>query len=42
MLSIPMRKVPAETAEGVCTWCGKTKEYWNSLMNPHAADKENQ
>lgn len=39
LLSIPMRKVPAETAEGVCTWCGKSKEYWQNLMNQPAADE---
>ena len=42
LLSIPMRKVPAETAEGVCTWCGKTKEYWQNLIKPQAADEKNQ
>lgn len=38
LLSIPMRKVPEETAEGVCTWCSKSKEYWNKLMKPNEAD----
>ncbi len=38
LLSIPMRRVPEETAQGVCTWCGKTKEYWNNLIR----DTENQ
>jgi len=42
LLSIPMRKVPAENAEGICTWCGKTKEYWQKLINPPPADEENQ
>ena len=37
LLSIPMRKVPAETPEGVCTWCGKTEEYWKTLIK----DEEN-
>ena len=32
LLSIPMRRVPAETSEGVCSWCGKTKEYWRNLI----------
>ncbi len=36
LLAIPMRKVPPETGAGVCTWCGKTKEYWQSLINPTA------
>ena len=45
LLAIPMRKVPPETDAGVCTWCGKTKEYWQSLINspadnPPEADKE--
>ena len=37
LLSVPMRKVPAETSEGVCTWCGKTEEYWKNLIK----DEEN-
>jgi uncharacterized protein len=37
LLSVPMRKVPAETPEGVCTWCGKTEEYWKNLIK----DEEN-
>lgn len=32
LLSVPMRRVPAETPEGACTWCGKTKDYWQNLM----------
>jgi uncharacterized protein len=36
LLSVPMRKVPAETPEGACTWCGKTEEYWENLIQ----DKE--
>jgi uncharacterized metal-binding protein YceD (DUF177 family) len=37
LLSVPMRKVPAETDTGACSWCGKTEEYWKSLIQ----DKEN-
>jgi uncharacterized protein len=37
LLSVPMRKVPAENPEGVCTWCGKTEDYWKSLIQ----DEEN-
>jgi uncharacterized metal-binding protein YceD (DUF177 family) len=40
ILSIPMRKVPAETPEGTCTWCGKTKEYWQNLITPPVADEK--
>lgn len=32
LLTVPMRRVPAETSEGTCTWCGKTKEYWQNLI----------
>jgi uncharacterized metal-binding protein YceD (DUF177 family) len=32
LLAVPMRKVPAETPEGVCTWCGKTEDYWKNLI----------
>lgn len=42
LLSIPMRKIPAETAEGICTWCGKNKEYWKKMINPQEADEEAQ
>jgi uncharacterized protein len=37
ILSVPMRKVPAETPEGVCTWCGKTEVYWKNFIK----DEEN-
>jgi uncharacterized protein len=40
LLSMPMRKVPAENADGICTWCGKTKEYWKNLIIPREADEE--
>lgn len=42
LLSMPMRKVPEETDEGVCSWCGKNKEYWQNLLNPPAAEEDNQ
>ncbi len=32
LLAVPMRRVPAESTEGTCTWCGKTKEYWQNLI----------
>lgn len=32
LLSIPMRHVPAMKDDGTCTWCGRTKEYWNSFL----------
>ena len=32
ILSVPMRKVPEEKSDGSCSWCGKTKDYWNSIM----------
>ncbi len=31
-LSVPMRKVPDEKADGSCTWCGKTKDYWSEIL----------
>jgi uncharacterized metal-binding protein YceD (DUF177 family) len=33
LLSVPMRKVPAETETGSCSWCGKTQEYWQNLIH---------
>jgi len=32
LLAIPMRRVPAENKDGSCSWCGKTKEYWNQFI----------
>jgi uncharacterized protein len=32
ILSIPMKKVPDEKPDGSCSWCGKTKEYWDSVI----------
>ena len=32
LLSIPMKKLPAEKPDGSCSWCGKQKEYWNQYI----------
>lgn len=32
LLSIPMRKVPHEKEDGSCSWCGKGKDYWSSII----------
>lgn len=32
ILTIPMKKLPDEKPDGACSWCGKTKEYWKSLI----------
>jgi uncharacterized protein len=32
LLSIPMKKLPAEKEDGSCSWCGKSKEYWNKFI----------
>jgi len=32
ILTIPMKKIPAEKPDGSCSWCGKTREYWKSLI----------
>ncbi|RPI13039.1 MAG: DUF177 domain-containing protein [Ignavibacteriae bacterium] len=32
LLSIPMKHVPVMKDDGTCTWCGKTKEYWESFL----------
>lgn len=36
MLAVPMRRVPGEKSDGSCSWCGKTKEYWDQFI----VDKE--
>jgi uncharacterized metal-binding protein YceD (DUF177 family) len=32
ILSVPMKKLPDENKDGSCSWCGKTKDYWNSII----------
>ena len=32
ILSVPMKKLPDENKDGSCSWCGKTKDYWNSVI----------
>jgi uncharacterized metal-binding protein YceD (DUF177 family) len=32
LLAIPMRQVPEERQDGSCSWCGKTKEYWQQFI----------
>jgi uncharacterized protein len=32
ILAVPMKKLPAEKPDGSCSWCGKTKEYWSSIL----------
>ncbi len=32
ILAIPMKKLPSENPDGSCSWCGKTKDYWSSII----------
>jgi uncharacterized protein len=32
ILTVPMKKIPAEKPDGACSWCGKTREYWKNLI----------
>ena len=32
ILSVPMKKLPSENPDSSCSWCGKTKEYWSSII----------
>jgi uncharacterized protein len=32
LLAVPMKKLPAENADGTCSWCGKTKDYWDNFI----------
>jgi len=32
ILSVPMRKVPDEKDDSSCLWCGKTQDYWSSIL----------
>jgi uncharacterized metal-binding protein YceD (DUF177 family) len=32
LLSIPMKKLPPEKADGSCSWCGKSEEYWKKFI----------
>ncbi len=31
-LAVPMRRVPGENGDGSCSWCGKSREYWNNYI----------
>jgi uncharacterized protein len=32
LLTIPMRHIPLMKDDGICSWCGKTKEYWEQFL----------
>lgn len=32
ILSVPMKKLPDEKQDGSCSWCGKSKDYWNNII----------
>lgn len=32
LLTVPMKKLPAEKEDGSCSWCGRTKEFWNGIL----------
>ena len=32
VLAVPMKRVPFEKEDGSCSWCGKTREYWQQFI----------
>lgn len=32
LLTVPMKKLPEEKEDGSCSWCGRTKEFWNGIL----------
>lgn len=32
ILTVPMKKIPEEKPDGSCSWCGKTKQYWENII----------
>jgi uncharacterized metal-binding protein YceD (DUF177 family) len=41
VLSVPMKKIPPENQNSSCSWCGKSKDYWNNIItDKETADKE--
>ncbi len=32
ILSVPMKKLPEEKNDGSCSWCGKSREFWSSII----------
>jgi uncharacterized protein len=32
VLTVPMKKVPAEKPDGSCSWCGRGKDFWNGII----------
>lgn len=32
ILSVPMKKLPEEKSDGSCSWCGKSREFWSSII----------
>jgi len=33
LLTVPMKKLPAENTDGTCSWCGRSREYWSNIIN---------
>lgn len=40
ILSVPMKKLPDEKSDGSCSWCGKTKEFWSSVLKTDEEDAD--
>ncbi len=32
ILTIPMKKLPVEKPDGACSWCGRSKDFWNDIL----------
>ena len=32
ILTVPMKKLPAQKQDGSCSWCGRSKEFWKDIL----------
>lgn len=40
ILTIPMKKLPDEKQDGSCSWCGRTKDFWEGILVEKTDDDE--
>jgi uncharacterized metal-binding protein YceD (DUF177 family) len=40
ILSVPMKKLPAENENGACSWCGREKDFWNGIIADKTTEGE--
>ncbi len=40
LLTVPMKKLPGEKPDGSCSWCGRTKDFWEGILTEKNEDDE--